>query len=247
MSSACRLSSSRPRRRRQQATPKSRSLRAVALGGKHFSIAPTSSHASQSASVIGPYSRCVRPECAGHVVPAARGRMPDWIPRLEDSHVRSRIPCLAPGTGCCRRRLDTFCRSAKSRCLKRLSLAFSRRHAATVGERPSSCNALPRRGGGEARRGEAAGRRQSLPYTWPGRGARRGRMAGKVILETGRLLLREFDEGDAADFYVLGSDPEVTRHTGDPGGGGLTSLEHAREVLLSHPLADYRPHGFGPW
>jgi len=71
-------------------------------------------------------------------------------------------------------------------------------------------------------------------------------MAGKTILETARLVLREFDEGDVAAFYDLGSDPAVIRYTGDPG-GGLKSLEHAREILRSHPLADYTTHGFGRW
>lgn len=33
---------------------------------------------------------------------------------------------------------------------------------------------------------------------------------GRLILETPRLLLREFDERDAATFYVLGSDPAIT-------------------------------------
>jgi [ribosomal protein S5]-alanine N-acetyltransferase len=69
-------------------------------------------------------------------------------------------------------------------------------------------------------------------------------MAGRIMLETERLLLREFDEGDAEPFYVLGTDPAVTRYTGD---GGLTSVEHALEILRGHPLADYRKHGFGRW
>jgi RimJ/RimL family protein N-acetyltransferase len=71
-------------------------------------------------------------------------------------------------------------------------------------------------------------------------------MAGKFILETERLLLREFDEGDVAPFYLMGSDPAVLRHTGDPG-GGLTSVEHALEVLRSRPIADYRNYGYGRW
>jgi RimJ/RimL family protein N-acetyltransferase len=71
-------------------------------------------------------------------------------------------------------------------------------------------------------------------------------MAGKTILETERLVLREFDEGDVEAFYVLGSDPAIICYTGDPG-GGLKSLDHAREILRSHPLADYRAHGFGRW
>ena len=41
-------------------------------------------------------------------------------------------------------------------------------------------------------------------------------MAGRIILETERLLLREFDEGDAEPFYLMGSDPAVIRYTGDP-------------------------------
>jgi RimJ/RimL family protein N-acetyltransferase len=67
-----------------------------------------------------------------------------------------------------------------------------------------------------------------------------------MILETERLLLREFVESDVAAFYVLGSDPAITRYTGDPG-GGLKSIDHAREILRSHPLEDYRRHGYGRW
>ncbi len=69
---------------------------------------------------------------------------------------------------------------------------------------------------------------------------------GKHILETERLLLREFDEGDLATFFILGSDPAIIRWTGDPG-GGFANLERAAQVLQSHPLADYRTHGFGRW
>ena len=75
---------------------------------------------------------------------------------------------------------------------------------------------------------------------------KRESMSGQNILETERLLLREFDEGDVAVFYVLGSDPVITRYTGDPD-GGLISLKHALEVLRSHPMADYRKYGFGRW
>ena len=69
-------------------------------------------------------------------------------------------------------------------------------------------------------------------------------MAGRTILETERLILREFDEDDVESFYALGSDPAITRFTGDP---GLTSVEHAREVLRSRPLADYHKFGHGRW
>jgi RimJ/RimL family protein N-acetyltransferase len=71
-------------------------------------------------------------------------------------------------------------------------------------------------------------------------------MAPKTILETERLLLREFDEADIETFYLLGSDPAIIRYTGDPG-GGMTSIEHALEILRANPLADYKKHGFGRW
>jgi RimJ/RimL family protein N-acetyltransferase len=71
-------------------------------------------------------------------------------------------------------------------------------------------------------------------------------MGGMRILETERLVLREFDERDVAAFFALGSDPAVVRYTGDPG-GGLVSLEQAMDVLRSRPLADYRKYGYGRW
>src|SRR5262249_37195029 len=73
------------------------------------------------------------------------------------------------------------------------------------------------------------------------------RMPGKIILETERLLLREFDEEDDIEpYYRLGSDPLVLRYVGDPT-GGLKSLDDARDVLRSRPIADYRTHGYGRW
>ncbi len=71
-------------------------------------------------------------------------------------------------------------------------------------------------------------------------------MAGRIILDTERLLVREFDEGDAAPFYLMGSDPAVIRYTGDPG-GGLKSVEHGLEVLRTRTLADYQKYGYGRW
>jgi RimJ/RimL family protein N-acetyltransferase len=67
-------------------------------------------------------------------------------------------------------------------------------------------------------------------------------MPGKVVLETPRLILREFVVDDAEAFYELNSDPEVTRYTGD---GGVRSVDEAREGLLTRPIANYAKHGFG--
>jgi [ribosomal protein S5]-alanine N-acetyltransferase len=71
-------------------------------------------------------------------------------------------------------------------------------------------------------------------------------VAGKQILETERLLLREFDEDDIAAFFVLGSDPAIIRYTGDPG-GGFKGIEQALDCLRTRPMTDYQKYGFGRW
>ena len=64
----------------------------------------------------------------------------------------------------------------------------------------------------------------------------------KVILETDQLLLREYVEEDAEAFFKLNSDPEVLRFVPDK---RLLSVEQARQMLVDHPIADYRKYGFG--
>ena len=64
----------------------------------------------------------------------------------------------------------------------------------------------------------------------------------KIILETDRLLLREYVEDDAEAFFRLNSDPEVLRFVPDK---RLLSVEQARQILIDHAIADYRKHGFG--
>ena len=58
----------------------------------------------------------------------------------------------------------------------------------------------------------------------------------KVILETDRLLLREYVEEDAEAFFKLNSDPEVLRFVPDK---PLLNVEQARQILVDHPIADY--------
>ena len=65
----------------------------------------------------------------------------------------------------------------------------------------------------------------------------------KVIIETGRLLLRTFTLEDADLVYLLNKDPEVTRFTGDP----IRDLDHAREVLENSILPQYALNNFGRW
>jgi [ribosomal protein S5]-alanine N-acetyltransferase len=64
----------------------------------------------------------------------------------------------------------------------------------------------------------------------------------KVILETDRLLLREYVEEDAEAFFKLNSHPEVLRFVPDK---QLLNVEQARQILIDHPIADYRKYGFG--
>ena len=66
----------------------------------------------------------------------------------------------------------------------------------------------------------------------------------KAVIETQRLLLREYCEEDAEAFFRLNSDPAVMRFTPDE---PLVDLEQARAVLRDYPMADYRTHGFGRW
>jgi ribosomal-protein-alanine N-acetyltransferase len=64
----------------------------------------------------------------------------------------------------------------------------------------------------------------------------------KVVLETERLLLREYVEDDAQAFFELNSDPDVLRFVPDK---PLLNVEQARQILIDHPIADYRKYGFG--
>lgn len=64
----------------------------------------------------------------------------------------------------------------------------------------------------------------------------------KVILETDRLLLREYVEDDAEAFFKLNTNPKVLRFVPDK---ALVNIDQARQILIDHPIADYREHGFG--
>lgn len=63
-----------------------------------------------------------------------------------------------------------------------------------------------------------------------------------MILETPRLYLREMDEGDAENAYLLNLDPDVVKYTGDV---AFESVEEARAFLKSY--SHYKDYGFGRW
>lgn len=62
----------------------------------------------------------------------------------------------------------------------------------------------------------------------------------QIIIETERLLLREFLTEDALSAYTLNSDPEVIKYTGDP---PFASVEAARVFLEQYNA--YATHGIG--
>ena len=64
-----------------------------------------------------------------------------------------------------------------------------------------------------------------------------------VIIETDRLILREFTLDDATLVYELNQDPEVTRFTGDP----VKDVGQAREILETVILPQYAANNFGRW
>ncbi len=64
----------------------------------------------------------------------------------------------------------------------------------------------------------------------------------KVILETKRLYLREHTEADAENAFILNSDPEVIKYTGDD---SFKTIEEAKEFLLKYN--HYKTYGFGRW
>lgn len=63
-----------------------------------------------------------------------------------------------------------------------------------------------------------------------------------ALATTERVYLREMTPDDAEYAFLLNSDPEVVRYTGD---GPFPSVEAAREFLAAYP--DYRVNGFGRW
>lgn len=64
----------------------------------------------------------------------------------------------------------------------------------------------------------------------------------KIILETPRFYLREMTPDDADAAFLLNSDPDVIKYTGDP---PFESTEAARRFLNHYP--DYKNNGFGRW
>lgn len=65
----------------------------------------------------------------------------------------------------------------------------------------------------------------------------------KIILDTERLILREFTPADAPLIYQLNKDPEVTRWTGDP----VRDEVHGLEILEQTIIPQYALYNHGRW
>jgi len=65
-----------------------------------------------------------------------------------------------------------------------------------------------------------------------------------VILETDRILLREFEIEDYKEVFDFGSNKEVQKYTGDK---AVESFDEAKEIIENINLPDYKKYGYGRW
>jgi ribosomal-protein-alanine N-acetyltransferase len=64
-----------------------------------------------------------------------------------------------------------------------------------------------------------------------------------IVIETDRLVLREFTVNDAPLIYDLSFDPDVTRFTHDP----VKDSDHAAEILERKIIPQYVLYNYGRW
>ncbi|WP_111708687.1 GNAT family N-acetyltransferase [Lutibacter citreus] len=64
----------------------------------------------------------------------------------------------------------------------------------------------------------------------------------KIILETKRLYLREFESLDGVHFFHLNNNPEVLKYTGD---SAFKNIDEANKFINNY--SDYKLNGYGRW
>lgn len=67
----------------------------------------------------------------------------------------------------------------------------------------------------------------------------------KIITETARLIIREFNLDDAQAVYNFNAPEEVNRYTGDA--GMCESIEDATNIIKNIWLKEYAKYGFARW
>lgn len=65
-----------------------------------------------------------------------------------------------------------------------------------------------------------------------------------VIVETERLILRQFEERDIPTIFLLNSNPEVLTYIP---GAPMTSIAQAEDIFTEVILASYDEYGYGRW
>ena len=65
-----------------------------------------------------------------------------------------------------------------------------------------------------------------------------------IIIETERLILREFVESDFEAVFGFNSNPEVQRYTGDV---ILETKDQANKIIKDVWFEDYKKYGYGRW
>ena len=66
----------------------------------------------------------------------------------------------------------------------------------------------------------------------------------KTIIETERLILREFVQEDYLSVFIFGSNKEVQKYTGDI---LLRSENEAKKIIQNIWFSDYKKYGYGRW
>ena len=66
----------------------------------------------------------------------------------------------------------------------------------------------------------------------------------KPIIQTPRIILRQFTLEDIQAVYDLNSNLEVQKYTGDE---VVASVERAEEIIQQTSFGDYENHGYGRW
>lgn len=67
----------------------------------------------------------------------------------------------------------------------------------------------------------------------------------KILTETQRLIIREFNLDDATAVYHFNAPEEVNRFTGDA--GMCNSIEDAENIIRDIWLKEYKQFGYGRW
>jgi len=64
----------------------------------------------------------------------------------------------------------------------------------------------------------------------------------ETLIETERLILRKVIPDDAEDIFLLHSDPEVQKYTGE---AAVRTIAEVKEGMKTHNFKDYETYGFG--